>query len=162
MVGRKGGRAMRWTHESVGTIRGIVAAVIIAVAPCGDLVATLQAATPPAQSTYRSPGSPDPDDARRVVMNLGIGRHVLVTLTSGETVPGSIRDIADDHFAVLLDWTAAPTDIAYDAVRKVRPMPPPFRPAREPLPLRIAKVVSIALAAGYFVTQFVVCHDRSC
>ena len=68
---------MRRTHESLGTIRGIVTVIIaIAVGPCGDLVATLHAATPPVQSTYGSPGSPGPDQVRRAVMNLGVGQYI--------------------------------------------------------------------------------------
>ncbi len=154
---------MDWTHESLGTIRGIVTViVVIALAPCGDLVATLQAATPPAQSTYRSSGSQNRDDARRVVMNLGVGRFVAVRLSSGQTVRGYIRDIAGDHFALLLDGMAAPTDIAYDDVRQLRPIPQPVLRSRTPLPVKIEQAASVVFFAGYLVTAFVVCSHRSC
>ena len=115
---------MRWTHGFFGTIRGIVAVtIIIALFACGDLVAALQAATPPAQSTYRSTGAADPDEARRVVMYLGVGKHVMVKLSSGETVRGQIRGIADDHFVLRLEGSAAPADITYDDVRRLGPIP---------------------------------------
>ena len=155
---------MRRTDESLGKIRGIVTAVIIiALVPCGDLVVTLQAATPqPAQSTYQASGSPNPDDVRRVVMNLGVGRYVDVQLSSGLTVRGYIRKIADDHFAVLLDGFAAPADIAYDDVRQLRPIPQPVLRSRQPLPLKIEKVVSVVLVTGFFVMAFVQCHNKSC
>jgi hypothetical protein len=155
---------MRWTHESLGTIRGIVTVVvIIAVIPCGDLVATLQAATSqPAQSTYRSSGSPNPDEARRVVMNLGVGRYVDVQLRSGLTVRGYIRVSADDHFALLLDGMAVLADIAYDDVRQLRPIPQPVLRSRAPLHPEITKAVSVVLITGFFVMAFAQCHNKSC
>ena len=104
-------------------MRIVIAIIILAVAPCADFVTTLQAATPPAQSTYQSSGAPNPDDARRVVMNLGVGRYVEVTLSSGEIERGYIRTIADDHFALLVDGMPAPADIAYGDLRQVRPIP---------------------------------------
>ena len=75
------------------------------------------------RKTYRSSGSPTPDEAHRVVNRLGVGEHVAVRLTSGETVRGHIRAIADDHFVLLLDRTAAPLDIAYSDVRQLGPNP---------------------------------------
>jgi hypothetical protein len=154
---------MRWTHESLGTIRGIVTVIIvIALAPCGGLVATLQAAPRPAQSTYQSSGSPNPDDARRVVMNLGVGRYAAVKLSSGETERGYIRDIAGDHFALLLDGMAAPTDIAYVDVRQLRPIPQPVLRSRAPLPVKIEKAASVVLIAGYLIVMAAACGHRSC
>ena len=153
---------MRWTHERLGTIRGFVTAIIVIIpVACGDLVATLHAATPP-QSTYQSSGSPDPDEARRVVMNLGVGRYAAVRLSSGGTERGYIRDIAGDHFALLLDGMAAPTDIAYDDVRQLRSIPQPVLRSRAPVPLKIAKAVSAVLIAGFFVMAVATCSHRSC
>jgi len=145
---------MRWTHESLGKIRGIVAAIIIiALFPCGDLVATLQAATPPAQSTYRSTGSANPDEARRVVMNLGVGRHVVVTLSSGETVRGQIRQIADDHFVLLLDGSAAPADITYDDVRQLGAilLQPPSRA------YNILRLIGVVIVVTFVILMYVAC-----
>ncbi len=96
--------------------RRILAAIIIAVVPCGDLVVTLQAATPAAQSSYRASGSPNPNQVRRVVMNLGVGGYVEVSVNSGKTVHGHILEIFADHFVLLLDRPAAPVDIAYGDV----------------------------------------------
>jgi hypothetical protein len=143
--------------------RGILTVIIIiALAPCGDLVATLQAATPPAQSTYQSSGSPNADEARRVVTKLGVGRYVEVQLSSGPTVRGYIREIADDHFALLLDGFVAPADIAYDDVRQLRPIPQPALGLQTPLPLKIGKVVSVVAITGFFVMAWAVCHNKSC
>lgn len=144
-------------------MRGIVTVVIvIALIACGGPVATLQAATPPAQSIYQSSGSPDPDEAHRVVMNLGVGRYVDVQLSSGLTVRGYIREIAADHFALLLDGFVTPADIAYDDVRQLRPIPQPVLRLRAPLPLKIEKVVGAAVMTGFLVFAFVVCHKKSC
>ena len=154
---------MRWTHEALDTIRGIVTAVIIiALAPCDCLVTTLRAATPPAQSTYQSSGSPSPDEAHRVVMNLGVGRYVAVKLSWGETVRGYIREIADDHFALLLEGMAAPADIAYDDVRQLRPIPQPVLRLQAPSLSKIARIVTWVALAAFFVTAFVECHNKSC
>ncbi len=147
-------------------MRGIVTAtIIIALVPCGNLAVTLQAAPPPAQSTYQSSRSPDPDEARRVVMNLGVGRYVAVKLSSGGTMRGYIREIADDHFALLLDGMAAPTDIAYGDVRQLRPIPQlvlrPRAPSLSKIE-KIEKVVGYVAFGSYLVTAFVVCHNKSC
>jgi hypothetical protein len=150
-------------------MRGIVTLIIIiALVPCGDLVATLQAATPPAQSTYQSSGSPDPDEARRVVMNLGVGRYVDVQLSSGLTVRGYIREIADDHFALLLDGFAVPADIAYDDVRQLRPIRQPVLlqpvPKWKQAPSKgeiVGIIVVLILARASYVVQGCA-HSSAC
>ena len=144
-------------------MRGIVTAtIIIALAPYGNLAVTLQAATPPAQSTYQSSRSPDPDEARRVVMNLGVGRYVEVRLSSGGTMRGHIREIADDHFALLLDGFASPADIAYDDVRQLRPIPQLVLRPRAPSLSKIEKIVGYVAFGSFLVVAFVECHNKSC
>ncbi len=150
-------------------MRGIVTViVIIALVPCGDLVATLQAATPPAQSTYQSSGSPNPDEVRRVVMNLGVGQHVAVTLRSGETVRGDVREIADDHFVLLLDRTTAPADIAYGDVRQLGPILQPvlLQPVpwwkRAPSKGVIVGIIVIAILEFVSYTVQGCSHTRAC
>ena len=147
---------MRCTHESLGTLRGIVAMIIVVVLiPCGDLVVTLQAATPPEQSTDRSSGSQNPHEARRTAMQLGVGRYVAVKLSSGETVRGYILDIADDHFALLLDGMAAPADVAYGDVRRLRPIPQPVPRSRAALRGKTGMIIAVA----YFGFMWV-CSSR--
>ena len=142
--------------------RAVTAIIVIALVPSEGLMATLQAATPPAQSIYRSSGSPDPDEARRVVMNLGVGRYVDVQLSSGLTVRGYIREIADDHFALLLDGFASPADIAYDDVRQLRPVPQLVLRPRAPSLSKIEQIVSVVAFGSFLVTAFVECHNKSC
>ena len=132
-------------------MRIVIAIIIIAVAPCADFVATLQAATPPPQSTYQLSGAPTPDEARRVVMALGVGQHVAVETRLGETLPGTIRVIADDHFVLLLDRSAAPASISYGEVRWVGPVPQLVpRPSRAPRAPSIGKTLAIVGVLTYF------------
>lgn len=152
---------MRWNHESFGAIRGVVAVfVILTVVPCGDLVAKLQAASPAAQSIHRSSGANHSDKARRMVTNLGVGRHVDVTLTWGERIEGEIREIADDHFVVILDGTAASADITYGNVRQLgpivlQPVSRSWRPGKRGL----MGVVVVVLAEIFIIHE---CAGRSC
>jgi len=130
--------------------RVVMAILIISLIPCEGLTAA------------QMMGPSNPDEVHRVVMDLGVGRYVAVKLSSRETVRGYIHASADDHFALLLDGMAAPTDIAYDEVRQLRPIPQPFLRPQVPLPLKIEKVVSVALIAGFFVMAFAECHNKSC
>ncbi len=119
-------------------------------------------APPLGQSIYRSSGPPNPDQARRVVMNLRVGRYVDVQLSSGLTVRGYIREIADDHFALLLDGFASPADIAYDDVRQLRPIPQLVLRPRAPSLSKIETIVSVVAFGSFLVTAFVECHNKSC
>jgi small nuclear ribonucleoprotein (snRNP)-like protein len=66
---------------------------------------------------------PNATKARRVVTELGVGEHVVVKLTSNQTLRGHLRAITEDHFVLLLDQVARPLEIAYDEVQKVEPNP---------------------------------------
>jgi small nuclear ribonucleoprotein (snRNP)-like protein len=74
-----------------------------------------------AQSTYRSSGSQNADEVRRVVTALGLGQHVAVRAMSGKTFRGHIQRIDADHFQLLLDRQAGSVDIAYGDVQRVGP-----------------------------------------
>ena len=123
------------------SVRIVTAIVVIALAAGGDVVA--------------SSGSQDDDLARRVVMNLGVGRYVEVTLSSGETERGYIHAIADDRFALLVDGMPAPADIAYGDLRQVRPIPQlVLRSTRSSLKRNvIAGIVVLALAVLSYTVQ---------
>ena len=130
--------------------RVVMAILIISLIPCEGLMA--------AQVTRPS----NPDEVHRVVMDLGVGRYVDMQLSSGLTVRGYIREIADDHFALLLEGMAAPADIAYDDVRQLRPIPQPVLRLRAPSLSKIARIVTWVALAAFFVTAFVECHNKSC
>jgi len=134
-------------------MRSVLTVIIIALVLCGNLVATLAAS--PAQSIYRSSGSPHPDEVRDVVMSLRVGQYVSVKLSSGEAVQGHIRDITDDQFVLLLDRRAAPVDIAYGDVRHLKPIlePVPLSPAPSRTKIVIGVVVTAILAFASYTLQ---------
>jgi hypothetical protein len=74
-----------------------------------------------AQSTYKASGAPDAAQAKRVVVGLGIERHVAVKLMSGDTFRGHLHAIEQDHFVLLLDKVAQPMTIAYGDVQSLGP-----------------------------------------
>ena len=74
-----------------------------------------------AKSTYRSSGAPNVEQVRRVVVGLGVGRHVAVKVTSGETFRGDLDGMTADHFVLLLDREARPMPIAYNDVQNLGP-----------------------------------------
>ena len=66
---------------------------------------------------------PNATKARRIVTDLGVGEHVVVKLTSNQTLRGHLRAVTEDHFVLLLDQVDKPLDIAYAEVQKVGPNP---------------------------------------
>lgn len=79
----------------------------------------------------------------------------MVTLSSGETVRGQIRGIADDHFVLLPEGSAAPADIAYGDVRQLGPIrlqPVPRSRASNKRQL-IAVVLVVILAIVSYTVQ---------
>jgi len=74
-----------------------------------------------AQSTYKASASADATQAKRVVVGLGIERHIAVKVISGQTFRGHIHAINEDHFVLLLDKEAQPMGIAYSDVQSLGP-----------------------------------------
>src|SRR5205814_6379545 len=68
---------------------------------------------------YRASGEPDAAEARRVVLALGVGKHVVVNAIGGREVHGNIQAIEPGYFSVLPDQQNAPVQIAYGDVRHV-------------------------------------------
>ena len=93
---------------------------------------------------YRADGRPDPIEARRTVVGLGIGKHVMVKLEGGRKVHGNIETIEADHFTLLPDQQATALPIAYGDIWQV-----------EPNLSRTAKI-AIAVAVACVVTTIVV------
>ena len=91
------------------------------------------------------------EQARRVAIQL-IGQPVTVKLSSSATVRGQIRDIADDYFALLLDRTGTPVNIAYRDVRQLGPI---LQPVPRPGPNRVGIVIAAAGIALVSITSFV-------
>ena len=68
---------------------------------------------------YRASGHPDPAEARRVVLALGVGKHVVVNATGGREVHGLIQSIEPGSFSVIPDKQIARVSFAYDDVQHV-------------------------------------------
>ena len=71
-----------------------------------------------AARAYRARRDADPEQARRVVVNLGVGRHAVVRL-AGKEFHGHIQNIDAEHFTLLPDRETAPVQIAYRDVQYV-------------------------------------------
>jgi ribosome maturation factor RimP len=65
-----------------------------------------------AERAYRAKQDPDPVEARRMVLSLGAGKHVVVKLT-GREFHGHIQSIAAETFTLLPDREITPVQIAY-------------------------------------------------
>jgi len=74
-----------------------------------------------AKLTYKAAGQPDPAEARRVVLGLGVGKHIMVKTAAGKEYHGLIVSIEEGSFAVTPDKLAAPVQIAYSDVLQLGP-----------------------------------------
>lgn len=72
-----------------------------------------------AKLKYRAKGAPDPVEARRVVLGLGVGHHIQVKTTAGKEYHGNIHAIDSDAFSMLPDRETTPVQIAFADVRYV-------------------------------------------
>jgi ribosome maturation factor RimP len=72
-----------------------------------------------AKLKYRAKGAPDAVEARRVVLGLGVGRHIQVKTTAGQEYHGNIQIIDSDTFTMLPDRQTAPVQIAFSDVQYV-------------------------------------------
>jgi ribosome maturation factor RimP len=110
-----------------------------------DQVSGLKLAT----LTYKAAGQPNPAEARRVVLGLGVGKHIMVKTADGKEYHGLIVAIEEGGFAVMPDQQATPVQIAYNDVLQVGPNLSTFA--------KVAIVVAVAVAI--FVAWAV--HDLS-
>jgi len=74
-----------------------------------------------AKLTYKAGGQPDPTGARRVVLGLGVGKHIMVKTAAGKEYHGLIVAIEDGGFAVMPDKQATPVQVAYSDVLQLGP-----------------------------------------
>jgi ribosome maturation factor RimP len=68
---------------------------------------------------YKAEGAPHPAAAKRMVVQLGVGEHIMVQISPTEKVHGHIREIHDNHFVILPDGQTSTLDVPYDSIRKV-------------------------------------------
>jgi len=150
------------THESLVATRLVVVLVVFSLLPCGELMATLDAASP-AQSSHRWSDA-DADQARRMVIDRGVGRHIDLRLRSGERLEGVVQEIADDYFVVMPNGGTSSIEIAYDEVRQIGPIV--LQPSRRSSPgpgagAMIAVVVGVLLAVFSYTVQGC-SHSKAC
>lgn len=77
----------------------------------------------PSKKDYKASGRPDPAGARRAVVGLGVGHHVMVRLPADKVVRGHIAAIEHDQFTLHPDGGADAVQIAYGDVHHVRKNP---------------------------------------
>jgi small nuclear ribonucleoprotein (snRNP)-like protein len=135
-----------------------VFALILSVSLLGQTSVTV-AAGPLSESAKRAAQqlaeiqveSPKAAEARRVVTDLGVNRHVAVQLTSGKTFRGHVRTISEENFVILLDQDARLMEIAYGEVQKVGSNPG-FEDLSRGAKVAIGVgVVAVALAVGFAI-----------
>ena len=136
----------------------VVAFTIVALLPFAGIVPSLQANSADEQTICRFAYSKDGARACRIVNELGIGRHVEATLIRGERIRGEIRQIADDHFVLILHGTLTPIAIAYLHVGKLRPLGQPPAAWTRRNWLRVAQGVLLAAMYVLFIAEC----DKSC
>src|SRR5262245_34152290 len=70
---------------------------------------------------YKAKASPNTTEARRTVVGLGIGKHVLVKYGNGRKIRGTIVMIDTDHFALLPDHQFTSLQVFYDDTWQAQP-----------------------------------------
>jgi len=68
---------------------------------------------------YKAEGHPDPAAAKRMVVQLGAGEHIMVQTGPDTKLRGHIREIYDDHFVILPDNQNAAVQVPYNSILKV-------------------------------------------
>lgn len=68
---------------------------------------------------YKAEDTPDPVAAKRMVVQLGVGEHIMVKVSPTEKVRGRILEVHDDHFVIQPDGQTATLKVPYDSIWKV-------------------------------------------
>jgi ribosome maturation factor RimP len=68
---------------------------------------------------YKAEAAPDGAAAKRMVVQLGVGEHIMVKVSPTEKVRGHIRAIQDDHFLIQPDGQTDTMAVPYDSIWKV-------------------------------------------
>jgi hypothetical protein len=100
----------------------------------------------PGKLTYRAKRAPDAVEARRVVLGLGVGRHIQVKTTAGQEYHGNIQVVGPDTFTMLPDGQTAPVEIAYSDTASLGP-----NMSRGEKIATIAGVAGVALLVLYLI-----------
>jgi ribosome maturation factor RimP len=68
---------------------------------------------------YTAQSVPDAAAAKRMVVQLGVGEHIMVKVNPTQKVRGHIREIQEDHFVIQPDGQTANLRVPYDSIWKV-------------------------------------------
>jgi ribosome maturation factor RimP len=68
---------------------------------------------------YKAEGRPDAAAAKRMVVQLGVGEHIMVQVSPTEKIRGHIVQIQEDHFVIRPDGQTRTVDVPYSAIWKV-------------------------------------------
>lgn len=108
-----------------------------------------------AKLTYRAVAQPDPVEARRVVVGLGVGRHIVVKTTGGKEYHGQIQAIDRAYFILLPDRQATPVQVDYDKVAQVGPN------LSKGAKIAIVAAVVVTVVVAVYIIRVVVALDRA-
>ena len=72
-----------------------------------------------ARRSYKAKGSIDAQEARRAVVGLGVGQHIMVKFDGDKELHGFIKTIGMDRFSILPDHQSAPVEVAYNDIQVV-------------------------------------------
>jgi len=73
----------------------------------------------PAKRSYKASGQTDAVEARRAVVGLGVGEHIMVKFDGNQELHGNIQTIGMDRFTLLPDNQTTPVEIAYGSIQVV-------------------------------------------
>ena len=65
---------------------------------------------------YKAEGTPDAAAAKRMVVQLGVGEHIMVKVGPTQKVRGHIRQINDDYFVVQPDGQTQTLQVPYNNI----------------------------------------------
>jgi len=68
---------------------------------------------------YKAEGTPDAAAAKRMVVQLGVGEHIMVKVGPTQKVRGHIREVNNDYFVVQPDGQAQTLQFPYNNILKV-------------------------------------------
>jgi len=112
-----GGHGLRGTVESIGSESFVVAPK--GNGPQREIdFRDLSGLSYPKRG-YKSEGAQDPDAAKRMVVQLGVGEHIMVQVGPTRKLRGHIREIRNDGFLLQPDGEAATVPVAYNSILKV-------------------------------------------
>ena len=111
------GETLRGSVESIGRDSFVVVSNAAAI-PREIPFASLENVRYPKRG-YTANGAPDPAGAKRMIVQLGVGEHVMVKVSPTEKVRGHIHEIQDDHVVILPDGKTATLNVPYGSVWKV-------------------------------------------